>query len=117
MLGLCVGMLVATIIIAALDTWRRRKAETMNIPKQDPKLAWYNYRTNDYDYFAGLPTDEDAKQYIPQHPSAIELYECYRETWHPPNESLVLTLSACVGKPMTEAELKAMFEHKRRKGA
>lgn len=37
--------------------------------------AWYNYRTDEYDYLYGIP--ENFSDYIPQDPSAQALYDIH----------------------------------------
>lgn len=42
-------------------------------------MAWYNWKTNDYDYRDAPQTDEEAKQYIRQDIASQGLYDLRRE--------------------------------------
>ncbi len=39
--------------------------------------GWYNFKTREHDYFAGLPPEEHFKDYIPQFDAAQNLFDLY----------------------------------------
>lgn len=48
--------------------------------RQQPEDGWYNYKTGDYDYIPADVefTDEQARLYISQDPSAQAMYDLLR---------------------------------------
>jgi hypothetical protein len=44
-----------------------------------PSFSWYNFTTGEYDQLSVPPTDEQARQFIPQDPSVQQLYTLYRQ--------------------------------------
>ena len=67
------------------------------------KLAWFNYKTESYDYLDGLPeTDEQAKLYIPQIDAAQRIFEIKRMMGEDIVNSMLYVLEAYVGEPHRE---------------
>jgi len=61
-------------------------------------LAWYNFTTQDYDYFENLPDDENkVLDYLP-HGSARNLYKLYRADHHTVLEAMVKVMELVCGK-------------------
>jgi len=55
------------------------------------KLAWFNFRTGEYDFMSGDP--ENMKDYIPQGRAAQGLYDCYIALGDEPMEATRKVLS------------------------
>ena len=67
------------------------------------QMAWYNYRTDQYDYFEGAPSD--FTDYVPQDRSAQAIYRLYtKDMGLAPIQAAKRTLLACVGETEQEAE-------------
>lgn len=57
-------------------------------------LAWYNYKTNEFEYLAGQPPKERMKEFIPQYISAQNLFDLYIEMRKTELEALIKVLEA-----------------------
>ena len=76
------------------EQWRdvpSKKEETM-------MSNWYNYTTGKYEPGDAPTTDEQAMQYIPQHPSVLALFQVYRKQDLSILDSMARVLSACLGE-------------------
>jgi hypothetical protein len=63
--------------------------------------AWYNYKTQDYDYLAGLP--ENPLDYLPQVPAATALYELHLKMGKDKATAMILILEAYLGEKVINA--------------
>ncbi len=61
---------------------------------EKPEMAWYNYRTQQYEYVS----PQSYEDYIPQDPSALGLYRCCIQMGRQPIEAAIEVLKACVGE-------------------
>lgn len=61
------------------------------------KMAWFNFRTREYDYILGIP--ENPKDYISQYPAAQNMYDLLIENLgYTKEEAMLKVLSAQVGE-------------------
>jgi hypothetical protein len=51
---------------------------TPSLPDVPSSSGWHNFATGQIDYRTAPTTDEEAKQYLPQQPAALNLYDLYR---------------------------------------
>lgn len=66
--------------------------------EKDRRMYWSNFLTGGSDHRLTPNTDEEAVQYIPQHPSAQNLYHLYREMSMSVIDAMTKVLMICAGE-------------------
>jgi hypothetical protein len=62
-----------------------------------PIIMWYNYATQTYDPCTGVPTtDAVARQYIPQHQYAQDVYRIHRDLGESIPQAMLAVLTIIV---------------------
>jgi hypothetical protein len=66
---------------------------------QNQSHGWHNFATGQTDWRDSIPaTDEEAKQYLPQDPAALNLYDLYRLRGDSIEDAFIATLRALTGQ-------------------
>ena len=65
--------------------------------KKENRMQWFNFNTGEFVMSEGPKTDEEALQYIPNMVAAHGLFKTYRLMGKSIEESMIETLTACIG--------------------
>jgi hypothetical protein len=60
-------------------------------------MYWHNFATGTTDYRTMPTRDDEVKQYLPQEPAALNLFELYRQRGETTADAMIKVLQACVG--------------------